>query len=199
VTALRLATAPPPEEADDVVAAQKGDRAAQRELFDRHRRAVFGYCLVAASRDRDLALDLLQETFARAFRALPRLTEPEKFRGWLFTIAANVCRSRGAQETRRRDALESLTLEQDLDAGASDDPEQREQRIEAVRKVLAHIEEPQLRQIVQFKYGDPEHTTREIAERLSMPHGTVTVKLMRFRAAIRRQLLHALVSEGVEP
>jgi len=68
-----------------------------------------------------------------------------------------------------------------------------------VRRVLAHVADKRLREIVQLKYGDREHTTRQIAEKLSIPHGTVTVKLMRFRATIRRDLCRELAWEGVLP
>ena len=47
---------------------------------------------------------------------------------------------------------------------------------------------PLVHQIAMLKYREPEHTTRQIAEQLGIPHGTVTVKLMRFRAAVRREL-----------
>jgi RNA polymerase sigma-70 factor, ECF subfamily len=190
--------APSPDDAAAVRAAQDGNHAALRALFERHQRAVFGYCLVAARRDRDRALDLTQETFSRVFRALDTIAEPERFRSWLFRIAANVCRTSALQEERRDRVLQALQLEQAADGEGEPPVEvaQREERIATVRRVLAHIADERLREIVQLKYGEPEHTTREIAEKLSVPHGTVTVKLMRFRAAIRRELCHALASEG---
>jgi RNA polymerase sigma factor (sigma-70 family) len=190
--------AAPPGESDEVRAAQAGDRRAQRALFDRHQRAVFGYCLLSTHGDRERALDLLQETFARVFASLASLDDPGRFRGWLFIIAANVCRTRGGQDERRQSLLEALRLEQQADDDG-DLPEHRERRIDAVRRVLSQVTDSKLRKLVMLKYGEPEHTTREIAARLAIPHGTVTVKLMRFRAAIRRQLCNELASEGVRP
>jgi len=190
-------TAPEPSGADIanlVRAAQRGNVTALRELFERNRRRVMEYCWLAAGRDRERALDLSQETFARTFSALSRLKEPESFRGFLFTVAANVCRTRGAQEARRR-ALEVLGLDFDVPAQEAADCCAREERIAAVQQVLAHVRDDTLREIVRLKYCDPEHTTRQIAELLAMPHGTVTVKLMRFRAAARRELLRSLASE----
>jgi len=194
---VAIEDAPQRDEAGDVRAAQRGDPAALRALFDRHHRAVLGYCLLATGRDRDRAVDLLQETFCRAFQGLGGLAAPERFRGWLFSIAANVCRTRGAQDERRRRVLDAVQLEQDPDAAVPDDPAEREGRIAAVQRVISHLPDPKLRQIVQLKYCEPEHTTREIAEMLAIPHGTVTVRLMRFRAAIRRELCRALLEEGV--
>ena len=46
--------------------------------------------------------DLVQETFVRAFGALPRYSERETFRSWLFRILLNRCRSAGARQSRAR-------------------------------------------------------------------------------------------------
>lgn len=167
---------------------QRGEPCALRELFERYKRPVMAYCSVATGGNREQAREFTQETFARTFAALPRLSDPERFRGFLFTVAANVCRTRGAQEARRR-ALEILGLEMDTPAPEGMEQCAREERITAVQRVLAHIPDDTVRAIAQLKYCEPEHTTRQIAELLGIPHGTVTVKLMRFRAAARRELL----------
>ena len=173
---------------------QRGDPGALRELFERYQRPVMQYCSCAAGTDRERARDFAQETFGRAFAALPGLADPERFDGWLFTIAANVCRTRGAQEARRRN-LELLGVDVDAPAPETVDAASREDRIAAVQQVLAHIADETVRRIAKLRYCDPEHTTRQIAELLNIPHGTVTVKLMRFRAAIRRDLLRIIAAE----
>jgi len=178
-----------------VRAAQQGDRAASRALFDRFQKGVMGYCLLSAKGDRERAKDLAQETFARAFRSLTGLTEPERFQGWLFTIAANVCRNRGEQESRQRQVLDALAVEREVELPA-EDKESRERRIALVQRLLAGVADEKLRRIVILKYGEPEHTTREIAAKLDVPHGTVTVKLMRFRDAVKRDLCRQLLEEG---
>jgi RNA polymerase sigma-70 factor, ECF subfamily len=181
-------------DAELVLSGNRGDIRAFRLLFDRYRRPIMAYCSAAAGWNRERARDFAQETFARSFAALSRLSEPEKFRGFLFTVAANVCRTRGAQDARRR-VLEVLGLEVDAPAPEASDACAREERIAAVQQVLAHIADDRVREIVKLKYCEPEHTTRQIAELLAMPHGTVTVKLMRFRAAARRELVKVLATE----
>jgi DNA-directed RNA polymerase specialized sigma24 family protein len=71
----------------------------------------------------------------------------------------------------------------------------REARIEVVQRLIANVTDPRVQAIVRLKYLEPEHTVDEIAQKLEMPRGTVTVKLMRFRAAIRSELLAALLSD----
>jgi len=183
------------EDSDLVRSAAGGERAAQRALFDRHHGGVMGYCLLACNGDRERALELTQETFLRALSSLPQLREYDRFRSWLISIAANLCRTSGAQEARRRElmALAELSLQSEP---ADEDPREREMRIALVQDLLSRVEDPDVRAVVSLKYGEPEHTTREIALRLGIPHGTVTSRLVRFRAAIKRELLRAILEEA---
>lgn len=180
------------EESDLVRSAARGDRDAQHALFDRHQRGVMGYCLVACNGDRERALELTQETFLHALSSLQQLKEWGRFRGWLFSIAANLCRGSGAQEARRRELLAVAQLSLDV-APAEDELKQRESRIALVQRLLSRVEDPDVRAVVSLKYGEPEHTTREIAARLGLPHGTVTSRLVRFRAAIKRELVRTIL------
>ena len=182
------------DEADLVRRAARGDRAAQHTLFERYQRGVMGYCLLACGHDRERALELTQETFLRVLRSLGQLGAPERFRSWLFSIAANLCRGVGVQETRRRELLALAQLGLDVEAGHSE-PREREARICVVQRLLSGIQDPAVRAVVALKYGEPEHTTREIAARLGLPHGTVTSRLVRFRAAINRELLRSMLEE----
>jgi RNA polymerase sigma-70 factor (ECF subfamily) len=183
------------EESDLVRSAARGNRAAQHALFDQHQQGVMGYCLLACNGDRERALELTQETFLRALSSLQQLQEWGHFRSWLFSIAANLCRGRGAQEARRRELLAAAQLSLDV-SPANDEPQQREAQIALVQRLLSRIEDPGVRAVVSLKYGEPEHTTREIAARLDLPHGTVTSRLVRFRAAIKRELLRAVLEEA---
>ncbi len=179
--------------------AKAGDRRAWRLIFDAYQPALMSYCLLSARRDRDRATDLVQEILLRAFKGIGKLREHTRLRAWLWTIAANVCRTQGAGENRYRQILAAYALHQGASA-PSEDKAHREARIEVVGQLLEGVSDPQLRQIVLLKYTEPEHTTRQIAQKLDLPHGTVTVKLMRFRARFKRLLASALVEfEGVTP
>jgi RNA polymerase sigma-70 factor (ECF subfamily) len=183
------------EESDLVRSAARGDRPAQRALFVRYQRGVMGYCLLACNGDRERALELTQETFLRALSSLQQLKETGRFRGWLFSIAANLCRSSGAQEARRRELLAVARLSLDTEP-ANCEPQEREARIGLVQRLLSRVDDPDVRAVVSLKYAEPEHTTREIAVRLGLPHGTVTSRLVRFRAAINRELLRTILEDA---
>ena len=79
-----------------------GRQSAFRELMNRHRSPI--YRLVrGAIGDPDEALDLTQDTFVAAFRALGRYDPSRSFRPWISRIAINKCR-----DWRRRRAVRRL-------------------------------------------------------------------------------------------
>jgi len=83
------AAEPLEQERRRVAAAQTGDARAWRELFDEHYPKLFGF-MRARVGDRDTAEDLAAETFADAFRGLPRFRWRGKpFGAWLFKVARN--------------------------------------------------------------------------------------------------------------
>jgi RNA polymerase sigma-70 factor (ECF subfamily) len=86
-----LADGPGISDGDLVRLARDGDPVAFRLLVERHqpmvRARAAGLCANASDVD-----DIMQEVFLRAFIALDRLREPDRFAGWLAGIVLNVCR-----------------------------------------------------------------------------------------------------------
>lgn len=180
-------------DADLVASAASGSEAGQRALYERYAPAVRAYCRSASATDPSRADDLVQETFIRAFAKLPSLRHPERLKSWLIAIAANVTRSTGEKTARARRLEQAFALE--VEPLPDDDELLREHRIAKVAELLDEIEDAKVRGIVQLRYREPEHTTREIAEKLGIPHGTVTVTLMRFRARIKADLVRMLLED----
>lgn len=78
-------------DADLVHATLGGDRDAFAELYHRRGRLIRALCFDATG-DMDLAADLAQETFLRAYRRLHTLRRPERFTAWLVGVCRQVCR-----------------------------------------------------------------------------------------------------------
>ncbi len=178
-----------------VESARAGDRRAQRALFDRFHPRMMAYCMRCANGDRERAMDWTQEIFSRMFTGLTKLRDPARFSPWLFTIAANVCRTQGARHKRQREAHGFFVLEME-NRPQAEDKQAMERRIGAVKQVLENIEDAKSKKIFMLKYTEPEHTTRQIAESLGIPHGTVTVTLSRVRAKLKNQLALVLCEEA---
>src|SRR4051794_30307404 len=84
--------------------------------------------------DRETAADLCQETFVRAWRKAPREATPDQHRGWLHTTASNLA----LDELRRRRLRTHAQLDDDLDAGRSDDTIERMHAREAMAALTPH-------------------------------------------------------------
>jgi RNA polymerase sigma factor (sigma-70 family) len=84
-----------------------GDAAAFEAVYDAYRPRLFTF-LARLSRRRDVAEDLLHETWLRLVTAAPRLSDDTCLAAWLFTVARNLhaswCRHRALDGTRIADA-----------------------------------------------------------------------------------------------
>jgi RNA polymerase sigma factor (sigma-70 family) len=87
---------------DLVRLARDGDPVAFRLLVERHQPMVRARAAALCANASDVD-DIMQEAFLRAFIALDRLREPDRFAGWLAGIVLNVCRG-----LRRRDPVTLL-------------------------------------------------------------------------------------------
>lgn len=83
--------------------------AGRADAFDALVGRHYGRCLRYAGRllgNREDAEEAVQDSFVRAFKALDRYAESDRFTAWLFRILLNRCRSRVA---RRRGMMEVAT------------------------------------------------------------------------------------------
>lgn len=79
---------------------QAGDRAAWDVLVDAYWQRLYAYAL-RATRNPELAQDLVQETFLRIVQRLGSYDDQGKFEAWLFRILVNLVRDHGRSLSRR--------------------------------------------------------------------------------------------------
>jgi len=86
-----------------VVRLKAGDPAAFEAIYEAYRPRLFGY-LVRLSRRRDVAEDLLEETWLRLVTRCATLADDARLGPWLFTVGRNLYfswrRSRAVDESR---------------------------------------------------------------------------------------------------
>src|SRR5215472_16768681 len=87
-------------DADLVAAAARGNVDAFAELSRRYRNAYTRFAVRMVG-NRDDAEDAMQSAFIRAYRALDRCRQPNRFGAWLYQIVANECRSFVIRRSRR--------------------------------------------------------------------------------------------------
>jgi RNA polymerase sigma-70 factor (ECF subfamily) len=135
-------------DADDVRRVLAGDVDAFAALVDRYydRCARFAVRMLG---NRDDAEDALQATFLRAYRALGRYQERDKFSAWLYRILVNQCRSLAARRSHRERVF---VREEAAMANAPDEvPDWTGESEEWVQRVLSELD-PLLREAFLLKY-----------------------------------------------
>ena len=178
--------------------AARGEQDACRQLYQRFhgsvRRVAFGFSGLGPAE----VEDVVQETFARAFRELPRLQHPRAFSRWLVTIARNHALALSRGERVRALAAEHLSREVEDLAPAVPPSLGVERRVAVVRALIEELPEGPEKETARLFYLEGELSAREIAERLGLGKSAVTMRLERFRARVKRELLARLLAAEVE-
>ena len=161
------------DERETIAAAQRGDRAAFKSLYDRYRDRV--YNLIYYSMGDELsAEDVLQIVFVKVYRGLPRFRFEASFATWIYRITINEClnqqRGCGALEIPFEALLGSG---EEHNPGAAADLQHAEsERREIIHRAVMDLS-PKLRAVVALKYLE-DLSYDEIAIVLCVEVGTVT-------------------------
>jgi RNA polymerase sigma-70 factor (ECF subfamily) len=103
---------------EDVRAAQAGDRDAFDRLVERHKDIVYAVAYRFAH-DPDVALDLAQDVFIRAYRGIRSFRARSSFTTWLYRVAMNTC----IDYTRRRSrSVDSRVVPEEVAEYADSEP-----------------------------------------------------------------------------
>jgi RNA polymerase sigma-70 factor (ECF subfamily) len=169
----------------------RGDSESFNELILRWERPIYALAYRTIGREED-ARDVCQETFLRAFRALPAFRGQAKFSSWLYRIALNLCRDWIRRE-RRTPLVETPEevdgVERAEPSGATESIEDliaRKDLIRAVERVMARLPEEQRTAIVLKEYHGL--TFQEIADLVGCPLSTVKTRLYQGLTVVRREL-----------
>lgn len=183
------------EELAAIRAARRGDRGAFGYLVKQYQRRAYAaaYSVVG---NRDDALELAQDAFVRAYRAMPRFDPAMPFCPWLYRIVKNVSLNHLKKKRRRGEVSLEGMMEHGYDVRdtgpAPEDAAMRDDLRLSIQQGLAqlsaeHQEILRLRHFLDLSYA-------EIAECLQVPAGTVMSRLH----AARKSLRKAMESQTVE-
>jgi RNA polymerase sigma-70 factor (ECF subfamily) len=175
------------ETRDDTSAAFVMDEDTFRAFYERTARGVWAY-LARVTGDRQLADDLLQETFYRFLRAAAPHESESHRRNSLYRIATNL-----ARDARRRSLVRaSFSVPcQDIEGVPSSDRGGAPDRIADFTRAMSHLK-PRERAMLWLAYAEGA-SHREIADVLGLHPGSL--KTMLFRA---RRRLAALLNSAPE-
>jgi len=150
---------------------------------------------------REEAEDLVQETYARAFRSWRSYTPGTNLRAWLFRILTNLNIDRGRREQRTPSSqpLEEgdYFLYNRLEADSGTDDEARiVERLsqDEIVQALSEVPHDFRDVIVLVDIGD--FTYQDAAQILDIPIGTVMSRLHRGRRILKKELAEASVGDS---
>jgi len=162
-------------------------------LVKRHRPRIFRF-LLASVRDRDLAENLTQDCFIRAYRARERFRGAATVSTWLLEIAANLVRDHEGKSRVKfwKRALASGVDVADLGDWVPDrrgSPEQlasAKEQVQAIWKAVARLPERQ-RTVFLLRFVE-DLDLLEIAAVTGMKEGTVKTHLFRALQTVRSRI-----------
>lgn len=178
--------------------AKRGEDEAYRALYGAYRPSVLRLARAFARLDGDEVEDVVQETFVRAFKSLRKLEQPAAFERWLMTIARNRAATLDARKQQAQRSAEAFRTQNPAAAPAVPPGLQVERAAAVVRQLVDELPEGPEKETVRLFYVEGQLSAREIGERLGVGKSAITMRLDRFRAKVKRELLRRVLAVQVE-
>lgn len=130
--------------------------------------------------------DLVNETFLRAYRSLPRFEGRARETTWLHGIAINVARNH-VEKTRRRARLDQRFVQDQKPSMVSPPHEGSENAaLERLRRALRNLDPP-LREAFVLRVLE-QRAWKEVSALLDVPISTLHARVARAEAMVRRAI-----------
>lgn len=153
------------------------------EAYDQYADAIFRYCFYRVY-DRELARDLMQEVFARAWKRIVDGERIDNVKAFLYTVARNIV----IDHSRRKKALSlDELMEQGFDAG--DDIRHSVANAADVSIVLGALDQfdDTTRDLITLRYIEGWRV-KDIAQSLGISQTSASVRLHRAMNMLKKQL-----------
>lgn len=166
-----------------VEAARRGDKDSFAQVYQEITPDLYKVAYYTLGNPHD-AEDAVSETFIEAFRGVTRLRDSESFKPWVMKILSIRCKRKITAYVKDKQVFDI----EDFMATLSDENDLAEDVAQQVTVMSAMSRlNPQERQIVVLSVLQG-YTTREIAQIMATPQGTISSKLHRTLAKLRRML-----------
>lgn len=178
--------------------AVEGDEKAYEKLMNRYKKSVY-FMLLKMVQNKDDAEDLTMESFAKAFKSLPKFNPQYAFSTWLFRIASNNC-----IDFIRKNKVKTFSINTpvETDSGTIESfdlpdnlelPDEYANRLDKSKFLKSVIESlpKTYRTLIELRYFE-ELSYEEIAKIIDAPVGTVKAQLHRARELMNKALANQL-------
>lgn len=133
--------------------------------------------------------DIEQEVYIKTWQNLPKYREGGKFKQWICTLTANVCRDyfRSKSFKKARQEVGEENLEDIYQEGVT--PEDRIDSKKRQKIILRAVDNlPKIYREVVVLFEFEEYSTEEVAQKLKIPTGTVKSRLSNARRILSKEL-----------
>lgn len=170
---------------DLVKQAKQGSRAAFSELVVRHQQTMMRLALRVV-RDWDVAEDVVQESFIKAYQNIQSFAERSLFRSWLYQITLNTAKNR-LRTAGREIGIDNLTV------AIEDSGEQRMMDQDVQQTLRAEVDKlPERQRLALTLRIYDDLSFKEIAEIMDCPYDTAKANyrhaLMKLKARMEGEL-----------
>jgi RNA polymerase sigma-70 factor (ECF subfamily) len=163
-----------------------GDREAYADLVNRHQSLLYRHAR-GMGLDHDTALDMVQDTFVKAYSRLAECHDPSSFKSWVFRIGRNICLDYLKNVRRMTLPMSQVSEVESIPADKSIDDEVDT----AMREALSRLPR-MLREAFLLKH-DAGYTYEEVAALTDASPSAVKMRVHRARETLR----DFLIEEGV--
>ncbi len=168
-----------------IEACLSGDVNMYRIIVERYKQRAY-YLALMFTRDHEDALDLSQEAFVRAYRALKDYDPKRPFYSWFYRILKNLCINFVNHRQRLVKMDETVQLTATSDEGSPDTVFEQSERSQIVWKALQLLDEKDREIIIMKDFN--EFSYQEIADALQIPLGSVMSRLYYARKRLLKTL-----------
>ncbi len=182
---------------------KKGDRAAFDLLFSRYQQKI-QHLVARYVRDPEEVLDVTQEAFIKAFRALPKFRGESQFYTWLYRIAINTAKNHLVARSRRPPGVDIDVADgEQMDSGDYlrdvEDPLSslaRDQLRAEIDAAISALPEDLKSAVTLREFEGLSY--EEISVVMECPVGTVRSRIFRAREAIDERIRPLLSGKGAK-
>jgi RNA polymerase sigma-70 factor (ECF subfamily) len=184
-------------EADEKIIGQvlNGNRNAYALLVDKYKDRVYSLAL-GIVRNRELAEEIAQDAFVKAFGSLKKFRKEASFSTWIYRITYNAAISELRKKKRTSQVVEEQ-FENLASAHANDtlaESNEKEARLEVIEKVIKSLA-PEEQLLITLYYYEA-HSVQQISKATGFSVSNVKVKLFRLRNKLR-QMVESIAAKEI--
>lgn len=177
------------EEREAILACQAGNKKAYRYIVEKYKTRAY-YAALMYTKNREDALDLSQEAFYRAYKAIKRFDTSRNFYTWFYKILKNICLNFiqfKKVRARSSDEFDETTM-QPVNSSISrpDEIFEKSEQSEYIWRAIDSLNVNDREIIILKEFDDMSY--QEIADTLNIPIGSVMSRLFYARKKLLKKL-----------